>query len=125
MTHANAENIFAPRPRPDTAAPSAFGDRHVIHELVKALMPHPGGLRRFSVMRAIRTERSRTSRPISLKFEAEIERAFRSSCANWSGGKLPETGNALFYRPEGKAGEVWAVHVDRATAWLANPADIR
>ena len=119
MTHANAENIFAPRPRPDTAAPSAFGDRHVIHELVKALMPHPGGLRRFSVMRAIRTERSRTSRPISLKFEAEIERAFRSSCANWSGGKPPETGNALFYRPEGKAGEVWAVNAERAGDWLS------
>ena len=125
MTHANAENFFAPRSRPDSATPSAFGDRHVIHELVKALMPHPGGLRRFSVMRAIRAERSRTSRPISLKFEAEIERAFRSSCANWSGGKPPAAGHALFYRPEGKAGEVWAVHIDRANAWLANPADIR
>jgi hypothetical protein len=97
----------------------------VIDELVKALLPHPGGLRRFSVMRAIRAERGRTARPISLKFEAEIERAFRSSCANWSGGKPPEAGSALFFRPEGKAGEVWAVYADRAAAWRANPADIR
>lgn len=125
MKYANAENFFTPRPRLDTNASFAFGDRQVIEELVKVLLPHPGGLRRFSVMRAIRTERDRASRPVALKFEAEIERAFRSSCANWAGGKPPETGSALFYRPEGKAGEVWAVYADRANAWRANAADIR
>jgi hypothetical protein len=121
MKHANAENFFVSRSGPD-AASNAFGDSFVLDELVKVLSPHPGGLRRFSVMRAIRALRDRSSRPISLKFEAEIERAFRSACANWSGGKPPENSDALFYRPEGKAGEVWAVYADRAEAWLAGTA---
>ena len=118
MKHANAENYFARRSL-DAAAPNAFGDSIVLDELVKVLSPHPGGLRRFSVMRAIRALRERSSRPVSLKFEAEIERAFRSACANWSGGKPPEGNSALFYRPEGKAGEVWAVNPERARDWLA------
>jgi hypothetical protein len=124
MKHANAENFFATRAGTD-ASTNAFGDSFVLDELVKVLSPHPGGLRRFSVMRAIRVLRDRSSRPISLKFEAEIERAFRSACANWSGGKPPENSDALFYRPEGKAGEVWAVYADRASAWLAGTADAR
>lgn len=118
MKHANAENYFARRTQ-DATASSALGDSVVLDELVKVLSPHPGGLRRFSVMRAIRVLRERSSRPISLKFEAEIERAFRSACANWSGGKPPEGSNALFYRPEGKAGEVWAVNAERAGDWLS------
>ena len=122
MKHANAENFFAARSGSDSGP---FGDSFVLDELVKVLSPHPGGLRRFSVMRAIRALRDRSSRPISLKFEAEIERAFRSACANWSGGKPPENSDALFYRPEGKAGEVWAVYADRASAWLAGTADAR
>ena len=124
MKHANAENFFAPRSGSD-AVPNAFGDSFVLDELVKVLSPHPGSLRRFSVMRAIRVLRDRSSRPISLKFEAEIERAFRSACANWTGGKPPENSDALFYRPEGKAGEVWAVYADRASAWLAGTTDAR
>jgi len=90
----------------------------ILSELIEVLTPHPGGLRRWSVMRAIRENRGRTSRATSLKFEDEIERVFRSSCSNCGDVKQnPET--ALFYRPEGKAGEVWAVHAERAQAWKA------
>jgi hypothetical protein len=90
----------------------------ILSELVDVLAPHPGGLRRWSVMRAIRESRNRASRAMSLKFEDEVERVFRGSCSNCGDIKLnPET--ALFYKPEGKAGEVWAVHAERATAWVA------
>jgi hypothetical protein len=84
-------------------------DRQVVAELVKTLAPHPGGLRRWSVMRAIRAERSRGSQQLSLKFEVEVERVFKASSIG---------GNALFYKPEGKAGEVWALHIERAADWL-------
>lgn len=92
-------------------------DPQVLEELVKALAPHPGGLRRWSVMRAIRTDRERASRPVSLKFEDEIERVFRNFCAAWADpGKRSD--NAVFYVPEGKAGEVWAVCLERAKEWI-------
>lgn len=91
------------------AAPPLSSDQQVVTELVKVLSPHPGGLRRWSVMRAIRAERTRTSRPVSLKFEAEVERVFKAGCGNHADG-------CLFYKPEGKAGEVWAVRAEHADA---------
>jgi hypothetical protein len=103
------------------SSPPMRAPRHepaILGELVELLASHPGGLRRWSVMRAIRDSRSRASRPMSLKFESQVERVFRGCCSNCAElGKNPE--NALFYRPEGKAGEVWAVHAERARAWLA------
>ena len=95
-------------------------DPLILDELLKVLEPHPGGLRRWSVMRAIRSGRDRNSRPVSLKFEDEVERVFRSFCTDAGDAGVRElaTDRAFFYRPEGKAGEVWAVHRDRAKAWL-------
>ena len=54
----------------------------IVEELVAALAPHPGGLRRWSVMRAIRNSREAVSREIPLKLEADVERAFRQLCRN-------------------------------------------
>ena len=90
----------------------------ILKELIEVLVQHPGGLRRWSVMRAIRDKRNRASLAISLKFEAEVERAFRSSCSNWGDVKCHDPQSALFYRPDGKAGEVWAINPERAETWL-------
>src|ERR1700754_5088999 len=127
INHENAREFFEPvtsqSANVGATVQTVSGDPFVLAELVKVLSPHPGGLRRFSVMRAIRALRDRSQRPVSLKFEAEIERAFRSSCANWAGGKVPDSSNTLFYRPDGKAGEVWAVHAERAKAWRGGAND--
>jgi hypothetical protein len=97
-------------------------ERANVLDLIRVLLPYPGGLRRWSIMRAIRSRREKERGEISLKFEDEIERAFRRFCA----GEAPPKGantcctaeNALFHRPKEKAGEVWAVNRHRARAWL-------
>ena len=78
----------------------------LIEELVAVLAPHPGGLRRWSVMNAIRKARQSQSRDIPLKMEADIERAFRAACSS-SAGRA-----ARFRRPSETAGEVWALNTD-------------
>jgi len=106
--HSHQSEIKSERSRPDPA---------YVADLISVLMAQPGGLRRWSVMRAIRQHREKANRPVPHKFEDKVERAFRGFCA----GDSLESGaneNALFYRPKDKAGEVWAVHPDRARAWL-------
>ena len=78
----------------------------IVEELVAALAPHPAGLRRWSVMRAIRKSREAVSREIPLKLESDVERAFRQFCR---GDGLRAEGKVLFCRPAEKAGEVWAL----------------
>jgi hypothetical protein len=83
----------------------------IVDELVEVLAPHPNGLRRWSVMRAIRKGREARSREIPLKLEAEVERAFRRLCR---GDDMRTSGAAVFCRPAEKAGEVWALDADYA-----------
>ena len=85
----------------------------IVEELVAALTPHPGGLRRWSVMRVIRTNREAMAREIPLKLEADVERAFRRFCR---GDGIRASGTALFCRPAEKAGEVWALDTRAAAA---------
>src|SRR3954469_1521169 len=85
----------------------------IVEELVAALAPHPGGLRRWSVMRAIRKSREAVAREIPLKLESDIERTFRQFCR---GDGMRTSGTVLFYRPAEKAGEVWALDPSRVGA---------
>src|SRR5579863_831761 len=85
----------------------------IVEELIKALAPHPGGLRRWSVMRAIRKGREAVAREIPLKLEADVERAFRQFCRD---DGMRASGRALFCRPAEKAGEVWALDTSDAGA---------
>jgi len=91
-------------------------DRHsswptIVDELVAALKPYPRGLRRWSVMRAIRKSREAGSQEIPLKLESDIERAFRQYCRDDS---MCASKTTLFYRPPDKAGEVWALDANYA-----------
>ena len=92
-------------------------DPAYVADLIGVLLAQPGGLRRWSVMRAIRQRRAKTQRPVPQKFEDKVERAFRGFCAD-DPMKAGESKDALFYRPKDKAGEVWAVHEERARLWL-------
>jgi hypothetical protein len=96
-------------------------DLSCVTELIDALSRHPGGLRRWSVMRIIRRAREAANRDIPAKFEDEIERVFRKFCTDGDFIKAPDTTatDALFFRPRDRAGEVWAVIPERANAWLS------
>jgi len=113
MTYKQAFDMSAPA---RIAQPSRI-EHSVVRELLKVLLPHPSGLRRWSVMRAIRTERERASRDVPQKFEADIERVFRHFCTGSETSQC-HPDEALFYRPKETAGEVWAIFPDRAKAWL-------
>lgn len=85
----------------------------IVEELIAALAPHPGGLRRWSVMHAIRKNREAVAREIPLKLESDVERAFRQFCR---GDDMRASGTVLFCRPAEKAGEVWALDTGYADA---------
>ena len=90
-------------------------DRTLLLDLIAVLEENPAGLRRWSVMRAMRTRRARAGHEITPKFEDEVERLFREYCA----AEPPrENERRPFFRPKEKAGEVWAVDVARLAAFL-------
>jgi hypothetical protein len=92
----------------------------IVEELIAALAPHPKGLRRWSVMRAIRKGREAVSREIPLKLECDVERAFRQFCR---GDGVRSSGTVLFCRPAETAGEVWALDPGHAGAGETPPQE--
>jgi hypothetical protein len=90
-------------------------DRTLLKDLIDVLEANPKGLRRWSVMRAMRARRERAGHEITLKFEDEVERLFREYCVS----EPPrENETRPFFKPKEKAGEVWAVDSTRLTAFL-------
>jgi hypothetical protein len=86
-------------------------DSVLLDELVAVLAPAPAGLRRWTVMNAIRKNRRAAGRDIPLKMEVEVERTFRRFCAA-DGAR--NNASARFRRPVESAGEVWALN----PAWV-------
>lgn len=117
----NHDNRFAPGSR-RRAAPRPVEIQPILSELIAVLKPHARGLRRWSVMKAMRDNRKRKSREIPHKFEDDVERIFRRFCADsgTAGAFTPANENAPFYRPLETAGEVWAMHPERAEELLAD-----
>jgi hypothetical protein len=94
-------------------------DQAYIADLIAVLRANPAGLRRWSVMRAMRVRAEKANREITPKFEDDVERVFRRYCAGDSvRAGMSETLVELFHRPKEKAGEVWAVIPDAAQTWL-------
>jgi hypothetical protein len=91
-----------------------------LRDLVEVLSEQPAGLRRWSVMRSMRERCEFRDRDVPQKFEDDVERTFRHRCAGETPSGATPIGDqsALFYRPKERAGEVWAVFPERATAWL-------
>ncbi len=103
--------------KPDTGLRTLRSEQPILLELVNLLQRHPAGLRRWSVMRALRKDRESAGRDVPQKFEADVERIFRRFCDGADSCQCA-AGTALFFRPGEKAGEVWSVHPERAAAWL-------
>lgn len=107
---------------PMTAPGLSQAERAHLRNLIEILLPHPGGLRRWSVMRAARSLHEKAAREIPLKLEDEIEKVFRRHGGDAPGSVGSGSGHdgtaRLFSRPKDRAGEVWAVDADVARAWL-------
>lgn len=94
-------------------------DQTILNDLIAVLTANKQGLRRWSVMRAMRTKAEKANRDVSPKFEDDVERAFRKLCEGdpVRAANAPAA-SAIFFRPKEKAGEVWAVYPEKAEAWL-------
>ena len=103
---------------PIKAARIAVRHRHehgLLGDLIVVLEENPAGLRRWSVMRAMRERRERAGHEITPKFEDRIERLFREYCVS----EPPrEDDTRPFFKPRDKAGEVWAVDRARLVRFL-------
>ncbi len=120
MTYATASAELS-RPREaGSALMKQRAEERYAADLIEVLRAHRHGLRRWSVMRALRAKREADGLDIPQKFEDDVERVFRRMCANAAPVENDCRGadEALFYRPEERAGEVWAVNTERADAWL-------
>lgn len=93
-------------------------DHAILADLIAVLEASPGGLRRWSVMRAMRARSAARRRETPPKFEDDVERVFRRHCAGDSvrAGMAADPANELFYRPDDRAGEVWALNAARGKA---------
>jgi hypothetical protein len=96
----------------------------IVSELAQLLLANPAGLRRWTVMRAMRKAWAKAARDVGQKFEDEVERNFRYFSEDDERAKSQgvRPANALFYRPRDKAGEVWAARADHVHAWLSASA---
>jgi hypothetical protein len=89
----------------DMTEPRRSSHEPILNELIAVLRPHAEGLRKWSVMRAIREQVERTFR----RFCADVSEANNRACTAES---------APFYRRQGTAGEVWALLPGRMVVLL-------
>lgn len=105
--------------KPETTPQRKRVDQSCLQDLIAVLLASPAGLRRWSVMRAMRVRAEKAHREVSPKFEDDVERVFRRFCeGDSSRAGMNEPASEIFHRPKEKTGEVWAVYPEKAQAWL-------
>jgi hypothetical protein len=90
-------------------------DNPYLADLIRALLPGPS--HRSWVIDAMEKRRKSVGLPIPAKFDAAVQSVYNRFCGDSDIGPSREA--ALFYSPQGKGSGYWAVHSDRAQAWLS------
>ncbi len=91
-----------------------------VKDLIEVLQPRSNGLSRQLVLHTLERRRKTAGLSIPKKFEETVQSAYNQHCVDSSVFKKcgkPES-EGLFYSPQGKGSGVWAVHRDKAAAWL-------
>jgi hypothetical protein len=120
MVYEASGEVHVQERQTEVAARELRLDQSYLTDLIEVLASNPKGLRRWSVMRALRKARESAGRDVPQKFEDDVERVFRRFCSTTDVANDTDrlSGSALFYRPQERAGEVWAVFPVRAELWL-------
>lgn len=89
-----------------------------VRDLIRVLWPYDKrGRRRLLVIEELWRLRNPSGLPMPRKFEHTVQSTFNhhtSQSSRWNGRAEDD----LFFSPEGKGSGLWAVHRDRAEAWL-------
>ncbi len=89
-------------------------------DLIEVLQPYPRGLSRQIVLHTLEKRRQRDGLPIPPKFEQAVQSVYNRHCVDslvFIKRKTPLS-EGLFHSPGGKGSGTWAVHSERAAAWL-------
>lgn len=90
-------------------------------DLIRVLWRYPRGGRRLVIIEEVWHLRQATNLPVPRKFEHTVQSIFNhhsSQSTVWNGKQEDD----IFYSREGKGSGIWAVHRDRAEAWLRRRA---
>lgn len=89
-------------------------------DLMEVLKPHPHGFARRSVLHTLEKNRQRDGLPIPPKFEEAVQSVYNRHCVDSMvfTKRKAHLSEGLFYSPGGKGSGTWAVHPERAAAWL-------
>lgn len=95
-------------------------DNPYVADLIEVLRPYPKGVSRQAVLDALETKRKEKGLPIPKKFGEAVQSAFNhhTSQSYVFKNRNAPAADDLFYSPHGKGTGIWALHIDRVTAWV-------
>ncbi|HEX4370356.1 MAG TPA: hypothetical protein VH019_03330 [Rhizomicrobium sp.] len=91
-----------------------------VGDLIRVLLPYPEGVRRALVIFELEKQRRQDRLPIPATFKAAVQSSYNhySQDSEMFKKRGAPSGEGLFYSPTGKGSGRWAVHPERALAWL-------
>jgi hypothetical protein len=95
-------------------------DNPYVADLIEILRPHPNGLRKADIDRAIRQLRSSKNLPIPSSLGKVVQSFLQRHASGYAGFETWNSTSAddLFFPVPRKGAGKWAVNMSRATAWL-------